>query len=256
MECKYVRTLIDGYLDNELDLPRNLEVDEHLRGCTGCSQMYQGRRALRDRVRSNSLYFRAPDELRQRIQRSLSQAAAMPWPPRRMPWHWIRVVAPLAAAAVIALMLFPVFRTPSSDTIIAQEVVSSHIRSLMVNHLTDVPSSDKHTVKPWFDGKLDFAPPVEDLASEGFPLVGGRLDYLNNRPVAALIYQRHKHFINMFLWPSDKEAPTAARSVTVQGYHVFQWEKGGMAYWVVSDLEQSELARFIQAVQSRIGASR
>lgn len=255
MECKSAQTLIDGYLDNELDLVRNMEMEDHLHGCIACSQTYRDQRAIRDALRSPGLYFRPPDELRQRVQRSLRQAAAVREPSRRTPWQWIRIASPLAAAAVIALMLVPIFPPPSAVPITAQEVVSSHIRSLMADHLADVPSSDKHTVKPWFDGKLDFAPPVEDLASQGFPLVGGRLDYVNNRPVAALVYRRRKHYINLFVWPSDKTTPKQAAPVTVQGYHVLHWERAGMVYWTVSDLEASELEKFVELLKSHPGSS-
>jgi anti-sigma factor RsiW len=254
MECKSAQTLIDGYLDNELDLMGNTEMDDHLRGCIVCSQMYRDQRALRDAVRSPGLYFSAPDELRHHVQASLRQAAAVRAPSRKMSWQWIRIAAPVAAAVVIALTLVPIFRVPSAVSITAQEVVSSHIRSLMADHLADVPSSDKHTVKPWFDGKLDFAPPVEDLASQGFPLVGGRLDYVNNRPVAALIYRRRKHYINLFVWPSTQKTSNEGAPVTVQGYHVFHWEKAGMVYWTVSDLEESELEKFVQILQGHSGS--
>jgi anti-sigma factor RsiW len=255
MECKNVQILIDGYVDNELPLVETSQIDDHLRGCMSCSQMYQDRRALCDRVRSTPVYFKAPDELRQKVQKSLRRVAAVP-SPRRLARPWLRLATSLAAAAVIALMLFPVFRTlpPGSET--AQEVVSSHIRSLMANHLTDVPSSDEHTVKPWFDGKLDFAPPVQNPASQGFPLVGGRLDYINNRPVAALIYRYKKHFVNTFLWPSEKKTPDEVPPVTIQGYHVYHWAKDGMTYWAVSDLEQRELERFVRILQGQIEPSK
>lgn len=249
MECKEVQSLIDGYVDNELPLVETLQIDDHLRNCMPCRYMYQDRRALCDRVRSDAVYFKAPDELRQQVQKSLQRVSILASPDRRPARPWLRIAAPLAAAAVIALMLLPVFRTPPPDAEIAQEVVSSHIRSLMANHLTDVPSSDEHTVKPWFDGKLDFAPPVQNTTNQGFPLSGGRLDYINNRPVAALIYRHKKHFINVFLWPSDQKTPHEAPPVTVQGYHVYHWEKDGMTYWAVSDLEQRELERFVRILQ-------
>ncbi len=245
MECPNAQTLIDGYFDAELDLLRNLEIEDHMRNCAACSRSYRGHQALRDTVRSNAVYFRTPAKLRQRIQESFHQAAGA----SSTSWHRTRVAAPLAAAALVVLLLAPVFREPSPQSIVPREVVSSHIRSLMANHLADVPSSDEHTVKPWFNGKLDFSPPVEDLASRGFPLVGGRLDYLNNRPVAAVVYRRNKHFINVFLWPSDKATPQDAAPLTFQGYHVFHWERAGMVYWAVSDLEQSELEKFVVLMQ-------
>jgi len=155
------------------------------------------------------------------------------------------MAAPLAAAALVLFTLVPFLRGPSTEEILTREVVSGHVRSLMANHLADVPSSDQHTVKPWFNGKLDFSPPVQDLATQGFPLVGGRLDYLDNRPVAALIYQRAKHLINVFIWPSSESSDSGIKSETRQGYHVFHWTRSGMTYWAVSDLEESQLQEFV-----------
>ena len=157
----------------------------------------------------------------------------------------------MAAAAVMVLALVPFLRGPSTDELLTREVVSSHVRSLMATHLADVASSDHHTVKPWFAGKLDFSPPVEDLAKQGYPLVGGRLDYLKNRPVAALVYQRQKHFINLFIWPADSAPDVRANTVSLQGYNLAYWAKSGMTYWAVSDLNSSELQEFVQLVQNQ-----
>ena len=157
----------------------------------------------------------------------------------------------MAAAAIVLLALVPFLRGPSTEEFLAREVVSSHVRSLMANHLADVPSSDQHTVKPWFNGKLDFSPPVVDLANQGFALIGGRLDYLNNRPVAALIYQRDKHLINLFIWPSSESSDSGIKSETRQGYHLFHWTRSGMTYWAVSDVEEGQLQEFVQRLQNQ-----
>ena len=135
-----------------------------------------------------------------------------------------------------------------------RELVASHVRSQMLpSHRFDVASSDPHTVKPWFEGKLDFSPPVKDLADRGFPLVGGRLDYLHNRPVAALVYQRRKHLISLFTWPAGDPANQAPRAATRQNQHVVRWAQGGMNYWAVSDLNAEELQQFVQAVRAAVG---
>ena len=137
----------------------------------------------------------------------------------------------------------------SGADVVVAEVVNAHVRSLQAEHLFDVQSTDQHTVKPWFLGKLDFAPPVADLAAMGFPLVGGRLDYVSGRPVAALVYQRQKHSINVFVWPaSETSGPDTARSV--RGFHVHHWIRDGMSFWVVSDLNDAELSEFARALQS------
>jgi anti-sigma factor RsiW len=124
------------------------------------------------------------------------------------------------------------------------DVVTSHVRSLMAGHLTDVASTDQHTVKPWFAGKLDFSPPVTDFAAEGYPLIGGRLDYLHGRSVAALVYERRKHLINVFVWPTTEKDEAMTQSTTRQGFHVLHGTKRSMAFWIVSDLNAEELERF------------
>jgi anti-sigma factor RsiW len=250
MECANAQTLLDTYLDQELDPVRNLEIEEHLHGCARCSQTCSNRQVIRRSLKTESLYFKAPADLHKRIQRSVRQAAKAEAPSRWFSLSWIQMAAPLAAAALVVLMLMPYFAGPSSDELLTQEVVAGHIRSLMVNHLADVPSTDEHTVKPWFNGKLDFSPPVSDLAKQGFPLVGGRLDYLNNRPVAALVYQRDKHVINVLVWPSNNSARPGGPIKTQEGYHVIRWTSSGMNFWTVSDLEQNQLAKFTDLLKA------
>lgn len=251
MGCNETQHLLDGYVDSELDLTSTLEIEKHLQTCADCAHAYNNQLALRTAIGADSLYFTPPANLRKRIQVSLRQESKAKPVPRRIAWQWTRIAAPLAAVLLIALGLFYIWSVSSADDHLTQDVLSSHVRSLMANHLVDVPSSDQHTVKPWFNGKLDFSPQVVDLANQGFPLVGGRLDYLDNRSVAALVYQRRKHVINLFIWPSTQNADSGTRMVTLQGYHLFSWTKGGFNYWAVSDVNTSELQQFVQLVQQQ-----
>jgi anti-sigma factor RsiW len=168
-----------------------------------------------------------------------------PRPARRFGWE--RLFAWAGAAAVVAAAWIAVVRLPANaEQAMATEVVSSHVRSMMASHLTDVTSTDQHTVKPWFDGKVDFAPPVTDLAAQGFPLLGGRLDYLGGHPVAALVYGRRKHVINLFVWPQSGDRPP--REVTLRGYHTVHGVKNGMEYWAVSDVNPQDLELLVQGL--------
>ncbi|HLY59189.1 MAG TPA: anti-sigma factor [Terriglobia bacterium] len=254
MSCQETEGLIHGYVDGELDLVRSIEIERHMEGCEGCAHAYQTQQSLKSAFRSAPLRFKAPAELQSRIQSSLRKAGKAAPAPRAFHWlptlRWAGAVAALALMAVIGWNLARVARPPSGDDLVAQEVLASHVRSLMANHLADVPSTDQHTVKPWFNGKLDFSPPVVDLAGDGFPLVGGRLDYLEDRPVAALVYQRRKHFINLFIWPSASDS--GQRAVMRQGYNLIHWTHSGMTYWAASDLNNSELQEFVQLIQAPV----
>ena len=248
MNCEDAQNWINGYLGGELDLVRNLEIEDHIQDCALCAQDYKSHQLLRNGIKTGSLYFKAPENLQKRIRLSLWKDAEPRAVLRALPKWWHNVAAPMAAAAVLVLALVPFLRGPSADDLLAREIVSSHVRSLMASHLADVPSSDQHTVKPWFAGKVTFSPPVEDLANEGFPLIGGRLDYLDNRLVAALIYERQKHFINLFVWPSGSNSDVGTKTEFRQGYNLFHWTKSGMTFWAASDLSNSELQEFVLLV--------
>jgi anti-sigma factor RsiW len=166
--------------------------------------------------------------------------------------RWAGAFAVLALFAVTAWQFLPGLRGPTSDHRLVAAVLSSHLRSLEASHLMDVASTDQHTVKPWFDGKLDFSPPVEDLASDGFPLVGGRLDYLEGRQVAALIYQRRKHFINVFVWPDARASSSTQTIQPQQGYNMMRWSRGGFQFWAVSDVSAQDLADFVRLLETRL----
>lgn len=197
--------------------------------------------------------YQAPPGLKRRIGYMLEQQAAATAPAnvaRSAWWRWFPLAASFACGALLAVALLASFNTAREADQVEQQVVAGHLRSLMANHLTDVASSDRHTVKPWFTGKLDYAPPVIDLADDGFPLVGGRLDYLQQRPVAALVYRRRGHTINVFVLPAAA-APTAATLQAVrQGWQLASWTQGGMRFWAVSDVGRDDLAAFAAAMQS------
>jgi len=235
-------------MDGELDPLKHLEIEQHLQHCAVCSQSYKADQALQTAVKTGAQYFPASADLRKRIQTSVRQVGKSQRTLPVMPWRWLAVAASVAVVVILAWVLSP--RGLDTEQLVAQEVVSSHVRSLMVAHLADVMSSDQHTVKPWFTGKLDFSPPVKDLSKEGFPLVGGRLDYLENRPVAALVYKRRNHVINLIIWPSSHDTHVKTKALARQGYHLVHWSKAGMTYWVVSDLNDTELQEFVRLVQA------
>jgi anti-sigma factor RsiW len=168
------------------------------------------------------------------------------------PWNWLGLAAAIVLAAIIAFNLVPRLQRPGADQFLATQLIASHVCSLMASHLTDVASSDQHTVKPWLDAKLDFAPAVVDLASEGFPLVGGRLDYLDNRTVAALVYQGRKHFINVFTWPAESGTTGTTKTMTREGYQLLHWIDSDINYWAVSDVSDNELQAFRQLFEKQL----
>ena len=250
MRCEEPRELIHAHLDGELDVIRSLEMEEHLRGCPICAEAFEAQRRLRSELASQELFFKAPPSLHKRIRKAVrieTKVEEWSW---AVGWRWLSFAVPAAAVALLALAILPLLRLPGGDRLI-DDIVSGHVRSLMVEHLTDVASSDRHTVKPWFDGKLDFSPAVVDLADHGFPLIGGRLDYLENRPVAALIYGRHKHFINLFVWPSPIASAGEEQAVSRHGFTLIHWSGGGMTYWAVSDLNPAELGEFSGLARER-----
>lgn len=251
MNCSDVQNLLDGYIDGELDLVRNLEIEDHLQSCKVCAPIYKSRQMLQAQMQSGGLAYKAPQHLRKHIQVSLRQAEQSGPRQRSIVFRWLAVAALLLMVLITSWSLIRSFSTPSLDPL-ASSVLASHLRSLQANHLLDVTSSNQHTVKPWFNGKLDYAPVVIDLAPQGFPLIGGRLDYLDNQPVAALVYKNGNHTINLFTWPATSASNERVTTVTLQGYHLLTWTQAGMVYWAVSDLEESKLQTFAQLLQQGV----
>jgi anti-sigma factor RsiW len=247
MRCKDTRELIGAYIDGELDLARSLDIEGHLLECSICSRESENQRSLHRAIKSAELYFEAPPALEKRIRTGLGlsiRSEAKRW---SLSWRW--PIAGASVAATVAILLFAALmlnRRQNGD-LLAQDVVSSHMRSLIPGHTIDVLSTDQHTVKPWFNGRLDFSPPVKDLTGIGFNLTGGRLDYVDSRPVAVVVYTRRLHTINLYIWPSNTDANAGDAATARQGYNLIHWTKEGMIFWAVSDLNTSELHDFVKA---------
>jgi anti-sigma factor RsiW len=240
MNCNETHPLLHAYVDSELDLVRSLEVERHLKTCATCMAVKRSLQSLHSNLRHSDLSYQAPDALRARILRSVRTTPDETAPRNSRPWMWQWLALGAIGFAIVALMLQPV--GISENNRLADEAISNHVRSLMAGHLMDVASTDQHTVKPWFNGKIDFAPVVKDFATEGFPLVGGRLDYLNGQTVAALVYHRNQHTINVFVWPAKNKAPET--SGERRGYSVINRDVNGLHYCIVSDLNAKELGDF------------
>ena len=244
--------LVQAELDGELDAAQAASLEAHRAGCPICQAAQAELLRARELLRGEA-YEPAPDDVRARVMARLRQVEPARIEPRSAPtpvrrWRWVFPSMSgfgLGAACAAALAVLVVL--PQRDDL-AGELVAGHIRALQPGHLEDVVSTDQHTVKPWFDGRLDFAPPVRDFAAEGFPLAGGRLDYADNRPVAALVYRRDRHIIDLFVWPAAGEAAPA--TAERHGYNLVHWRAGGMEFWAVSDVEAAQLAEFARLWQA------
>jgi anti-sigma factor RsiW len=261
MNCAECEILLHALIDGELDAGHARDVEAHATGCPACAKKLETYRAMRGAIAQADLKELAPASLRSRIEAALprpsSAASAQVIAPRqflqpsRRTFFGGFAVGTALSAALAASVVLTVFHNDDRETI-ADEVVSAHIRSLQAGHLMDVETSDQHTVKPWFNGKLDVSPPVIDLTAEGFTLLGGRLDYIDGEPVASVVYRRRKHVINLFVAQrlGAKEAGTKVR--TIQGYNVRHWSEQGLDLWAVSDLATDELDEFIQKISAAL----
>jgi anti-sigma factor RsiW len=275
MDCTQTQSLLHGYVDAELDPASVMAVDQHLQSCMACKKLYAQCSPLRSAVRQHASYYAAPAALRERIRAKIGTPAIVPSPKtdkHRPQWfqlgrwlqlgtasastavkdrsRWLQLGTAVAATAAVTWMAALQLHGPSPDEAISEQVVAGYARSVLSSHITDVATSDRHTVKPWLSGKLDFSPPVMDLAAAGFPLVGGRLDYLDNRPVAALVYRHRQHLINLFVWPYSKSDKPAMQTLSKHGYHLLHWTDAGMTYWAISDVDPADLKTFVATYAS------
>lgn len=254
MDCRETRDLLDAYADNALGLADAARLNRHLPGCAACRAELEALRALGHAVRAEAPYHRAPASLRERVVGALPREAepAASTPRRIAGWGvlaWTNVATAAIAAGALVLAAALWLQRPGPQDTLEPQIVSSHVRALLSGHPIDVVSTDRHTVKPWFNGRLDYAPPVVDLASRGFPLRGGRVDYVGGRRVAVLTYHAGGHPIDLYLFPA---AGGAAAPVTRSdaGYALATWAAGGLRYWAITDAEPTVLQGFVQALRA------
>jgi mycothiol system anti-sigma-R factor len=255
VSCELSRTILHGYFDGELDAARAAEFERHLENCAECVAALEAEESVRSAIGRGKMYATAPAGLRKRVldevrggNAAVARVAEMPqrgYQARKPYWGWLAAAAAILLVAYVGYRELAGLQSNSDEAVTAAQVVDAHLRSLQPGHLTDVVSTDQHTVKPWFDGKVDFAPPVKDFAEQGFPLQGGRLDVIRGRTVAALVYGRRKHFISVFVWPAQGK-DGGRHSGALQGYQWLDWRSGGMEFWAASDTAATDLEQLRQ----------
>ncbi len=246
MTCDEAELLLQALIDGELDAGHARDVENHVADCAHCTAMLRDYREMSQAIAAAGAQYKAPLELRKRIENALPQPR--PVQSRRAVLRGFAMgsaVSALAATGLVAIVL----RHDDMERI-QSEVVSAHLRSLQAGHLTDVISTDQHTVKPWFNGRLDVSPPVIDLTTQGFTLIGGRLDYVDARAIGAVVYRRRQHVINLFVSQTASTERRAAKIETIQGFNIRHWSDRGLNYWAVSDLASDELADFGEKFES------
>jgi len=250
MRCDEAEILLQALIDGELDAGHAREVEAHVATCAKCGALLTDYREMSKAVANAGAGYTAPLELRRSIEASLPSAQQ---PSRRAVLRGFAfgsAVSAIAATGLVAIVL-----RNDDEARIQSEIVSAHLRSLQAGHLTDVVSTDQHTVKPWFNGKLDVAPPVVDLTAQGFTLIGGRLDYVDARALGAVVYRRRSHVINLFVAQTANTEHRAAKTETVQGFNIRRWSERGLNFWAVSDLARDELADFGERFEAAMRAA-
>ncbi len=246
MSCEQTPTVLHGYLDGELDAAGAAEFERHLEMCSECLAELEAQEKLRSAMQRAQLYEPAPVSLRRKVNANLPAARLAGFGLSGMWLRWLAAAAAILLVASVGWRVLPSFR--GADNFDTTGAIDAHLRSLQAGHLVDVASTDQHTVKPWFDGKLDFAPPVRDFSEVGYPLIGGRLDVVNGRTAAALVYGRRKHFINLYVWPS-KGADSVETALSHRGFNLVHWNRNEMSFWAVSDVAREDLEQFAQMLE-------
>jgi anti-sigma factor RsiW len=258
--------LLPAYVDKELSLSEVVDFEQHLNSCATCQIEYQEQMRVGTLIKNNALYFEAKSELAKLIETAIAADLSNTRPQKTQHnfwnFNWLGSWAGIGGSkgilmASLALLIVSTslfLAIPSAQEKLTEELTASHIRSLQADHLSDVISTDQHTVKPWFNGKLDYAPPVVDLTAVGFPITGGRLDYINGKSVAVVIYHHNKHPINLYVWPNTS-SDSAVHTIARKGYTLVHWATGGMNYWAVSDIEAGKLTSFAEKLQAQVSVN-
>ena len=243
MDCPQALDLVDAHMDRELGASETSELNAHLAQCTACREAFDEHAALGAAIRKNVSYHRMPAALRARVRASLAGGRSAP-PRARFAWpRWLQLGAVVATTAAVTAAITLQFAAPNADDALLAQIVASHARATVTAHQIDVASTDRHTVKPWLSAKLDFSPRVVDLADAGFPLRGGRVDYVDHRPVAVLVYTARQHVIDLYAWPASA---ARERAYAKNGYNVVSFRDGDLAYWAISDLNAADLRTFTE----------
>jgi anti-sigma factor RsiW len=262
MNHEQAENLLPAYIDKELSLSEAADFEQHLNSCLECQNEYKVQSNVIGLLKNSAAYFEATPQFAKRLEASLLKELSSKKAEHGWNFDWLQAwfgngvskgaIIASCAALILSTSLF--LATPSAQQKLTEEVTASHVRSLQADHLSDVISTDQHTVKPWFNGKLDFAPPTIDLAKMGFSIEGGRLDYINGKTVAVIVYRHNKHPINFYVWPSAGNNASVQTSIH-NGYNLAHWAENGMSYWAVSDLETEKLVSFAKSINASINAS-
>jgi len=244
MQCREAHEVLSAVIDDEVTSEQQQAAKAHIAACSLCAEVARDYRRIGEQLRAVAR-LPAPTDLGAKVRARLASEAGSLKADARFDW---RRIAQQAAVLVLVsglsgLLSWQLAQSTFEKHRLERDIIAAHVRSLLQDGTVQIASSQSHTVKPWFNGRIEFAPPVKDLTAEGFPLIGGRLDFIDNRRIAALVYKRRLHVINVFMWPADGENRTVPATSVLQGYNAISWTAGGMTFWAVSDLNAKEMAQ-------------
>ena len=250
MTCREAEPLLHARLDNELDMASSASIDLHLSDCRACAAQYAALENLHAEIAAADLAYTPGSAFERRLSTQFLEEKKAPLRWWGANWLNASAMAAAAIAVVVLVVSIPMLRSSRETDAVAGEILDNHLRALQAVHQVDVPSSDQHTVKPWFQGKTDFSPPVPDLTKDDFILIGGRLEVIHQQPAAAIVYCRRQHMIDLYVSPAAG-ADSKAELRDLGGYHLLRWTQNNMSYWAVSDVDPSDLRRFAYLIRGR-----